>query len=153
MADRRLWLFLVVQLSACYPTETATAKAKVLILGGGMAGLQISQVFNDNNMKDFLILEADSKLGGRMLATDLPDLPVTDSWFRMDRRQNVPDPFRALLDRCDLAYSFLVWSQYMAIDENGNVVTKEAKRAQARLSQAINDLKEAWGRGDFEGKG
>jgi polyamine oxidase len=152
MAIHHLWLLFCVQLSLCYPTGAEDVRAKVLILGGGLTGLQISQVLNDNNMKDFLILEADSKLGGRFLAIDLPDLPATLSFLHVDKRENAPDIVRELLDRCGLNHSSSDYFQFTAIDENGNSVTEEAKATERRLFQAINDLMVAWRRGDFEGK-
>ena len=42
---------------------------EVLIIGAGLAGLGAAQRLNDVGIKDFIILEAQNKIGGRVLTS------------------------------------------------------------------------------------
>ena len=46
--------------------EASTIKSKVLILGGGPAGVGFASKLHEKNENDFLILEAQSYIGGRI---------------------------------------------------------------------------------------
>lgn len=46
--------------------QSNTICCNVLIIGGGLAGLSAAHHFNTVGMKDFLIVEADNRLGGRI---------------------------------------------------------------------------------------
>ena len=43
--------------------------SKVLIIGAGLAGLGAAQRLNDAGIKDFVVLEAQNKIGGRVLTS------------------------------------------------------------------------------------
>ena len=48
------------------PHSPNTICCNVLIVGGGLAGLSAALHFNTMGMTDFLIVEADNRLGGRI---------------------------------------------------------------------------------------
>ena len=59
----------VYALSLCNPASAAAcdnADAKVLILGAGMAGVTAAYSLQQNGTSDFIILEAQDRMGGRM---------------------------------------------------------------------------------------
>ncbi|CAF4383795.1 unnamed protein product [Rotaria sp. Silwood2] len=45
---------------------TRVIRTKVAILGSGMAGMAAARTLSENGISDFLIIEAQSTLGGRM---------------------------------------------------------------------------------------
>lgn len=45
-------------------------KCKVIIIGAGMAGLSAASLLANNNMTDFLVLEARNRIGGRIVSID-----------------------------------------------------------------------------------
>lgn len=51
--------------------STETNKTKVLIIGGGMAGLSAGFHFTKHNFTDFKLLEARNRLGGRIIQTQM----------------------------------------------------------------------------------
>ncbi|CAF3346173.1 unnamed protein product [Rotaria sp. Silwood2] len=57
---------LIVFLSLC---NARTIKTRIAILGGGMAGVTAARTLAANGITDFLIIEAESVLGGRMKET------------------------------------------------------------------------------------
>ena len=63
-----LCVSIFINLSKCLDgIDTSDNHAKVLILGAGATGIKAAQVFHDNNMDDFIIIEgADYVLGGRV---------------------------------------------------------------------------------------
>lgn len=48
-----------------------TKKHKVIIIGAGMAGLSAANHLIKNGLKDFRILEARGRIGGRILSIDI----------------------------------------------------------------------------------
>lgn len=46
--------------------ETTTNKHTVLILGGGVAGVIAARTFHENGIDDFVIIDAQGDIGGRM---------------------------------------------------------------------------------------
>lgn len=49
----------------------ATSKCKVLIIGAGMAGLSAANHLVKNGFNDFKILEARSRIGGRIISIEM----------------------------------------------------------------------------------
>ncbi|KAF2900050.1 hypothetical protein ILUMI_06134 [Ignelater luminosus] len=52
-------------------TTTATNKCKVIIVGGGMAGLSAAYHLSKNGCSDFKLLEARRRIGGRIVQIDI----------------------------------------------------------------------------------
>lgn len=50
---------------------TVRKDAKVLILGGGMAGITAARALHDHGIDDFIVVEARHELGGRMMSHTL----------------------------------------------------------------------------------
>ena len=71
-----LLLLLVSSLSQCSPTGSESGAPsisepnhhKVLILGGGVAGVIAARTLHQNGIDDFVIVEARHELGGRMMS-------------------------------------------------------------------------------------
>ena len=66
----QLLLLLFSRFSYCAPTgpPSVTKHHKVLILGGGVAGVIAARTLHQNGIDDFLIVEARHELGGRMMS-------------------------------------------------------------------------------------
>lgn len=65
------WLSLTPVSASTPPVEPQENHYKVLILGGGMAGVTAAQSLHDRGIHDFLIIEARSELGGRVQNKEL----------------------------------------------------------------------------------
>jgi len=48
------------------PQAPYQSNSRVLILGGGVAGIMAARTFHDHGIKDFLIIEGREELGGRL---------------------------------------------------------------------------------------
>ena len=71
--------FLVLMLLCrALETESSTIKSKVLILGGGAAGLGFANKLHEKGESDFLILEAQRVLGGRIKDTKFGTLTIQE---------------------------------------------------------------------------
>lgn len=57
-------------------TEDDKVKCKILIVGGGMAGLSAANHLLKNQEADFLIVEARGRIGGRIVATKVGEAPL-----------------------------------------------------------------------------
>ncbi|OSC98381.1 amine oxidase [Trametes coccinea BRFM310] len=53
--------------------DTGHKNAKILILGGGMAGVIAARTLHEQGIEDFIIIEARNELGGRMMSHRLGD--------------------------------------------------------------------------------
>lgn len=51
--------------------EKNIKRCKVLIIGGGMAGLSAGNHLMQNGLSDFKILEARNRIGGRIISIDI----------------------------------------------------------------------------------
>ena len=96
-------LQLLVLLVAFSCTSGDSPRPKVLILGGGLAGLRAGQVLQQNGVRDFLILEAGNKLGGRFLSFCLPEVSACVSDINVEPSLPSPHPIGELFDKCRIA--------------------------------------------------
>ena len=56
----------------CVEKKSAVSKnCKILIIGAGVAGLAAANHLLSNNIKDFLIVEARNRIGGRVVAINI----------------------------------------------------------------------------------
>lgn len=60
---------------------TTTNRNKVIIIGCGMAGLSAANHLLKNGLTDFKILEARSRIGGRIVSIDIGPQKVTHLKF------------------------------------------------------------------------
>lgn len=58
--------------------EKNIKRCKVLIIGGGMAGLSAGNHLMQNGLSDFKILEARNRIGGRIISIDIGTQKVFD---------------------------------------------------------------------------
>ena len=58
--------YILLITSALLAASTKEFDAEVLILDGGMAGISAAKSLVDNNITDFMILEAEDHIGGRV---------------------------------------------------------------------------------------
>ena len=63
------------------PDDKATQKVKVLILGGGMAGISAARTLEINGEDDFVVLEAGSEIGGRIRRDPETGVELGASWI------------------------------------------------------------------------
>ena len=137
-------LQLLVLFAAFSCTSGDSSRPKVLILGGGLAGLRVGQVLQQNGVRDFLILEADNKLGGRFLSYCLPDVPACVSDINVEPSLPSPHPIRELFDKCNIAYAPEALATQKAVDDSGNDVSAELNLTSQRLDRTYYDLFLNW---------
>jgi polyamine oxidase len=68
------------QAAAEAPTASACRKTKVLIMGAGMAGITAAQVLANSSISDFVIVEYNSDIGGRISHTTFGKDPTGASY-------------------------------------------------------------------------
>ncbi|KAG6888936.1 hypothetical protein C0992_007049 [Termitomyces sp. T32_za158] len=71
---------------------SATSKTKVLILGGGMAGVIAARTLHEQGIDDFVLLEARDELGGRLYSTPFGGhvIEVGANWIHGTRSGDGP---------------------------------------------------------------
>lgn len=71
--------------------------AKVLILGGGMAGITAARTLHDQGIDDFIVIEARHEVGGRMLSHTFGEpgrqytVELGANWVQGTRTGNGPE--------------------------------------------------------------
>jgi hypothetical protein len=68
-AKRKIYFCLILLIGFVGYCSSQVIKTKVAILGGEMAGVIAGRTLSENGISDFLIIEAESVLGGRMKET------------------------------------------------------------------------------------
>lgn len=64
--------------------DTNSIRTKVLILGAGVAGLATAKTLHKNGIEDFVILEAQDHIGGRVKQIDFAGLKLEEgaNWIQ-----------------------------------------------------------------------
>ena len=90
--------------------EPPREKTKVLILGAGLAGLAVARALADNGVSDFLILEGQEYIGGRLRSIDFGGFHIEAgaNWihFADDKNSGL---IRELKEQVDISG---IWSNY-----------------------------------------
>ena len=89
MRGARKTLVLIVLLQIL-ETKCSTIKTKVLILGGGAAGVGFASKLQEKGHTDFLILEAQSYIGGRVKDIKFGSLTIQEgaNWIHNIGKDN-----------------------------------------------------------------
>ena len=74
------------------PSISASKHHKVLILGGGVAGVIAARTLHQNGIDDFLIVEARHELGGRMMSHTFANKTIEQgaNWIQGTQTGNGP---------------------------------------------------------------
>eukprot|EP00118_Oscarella_pearsei_P005847 m.26826 g.26826 ORF g.26826 m.26826 type:complete len:516 (+) comp29546_c0_seq1:133-1680(+) len=135
--------FLLLGLSVVQ-VDVAKTKAKVLILGGGVAGLQAAYNLKEKGINDILLIEADNKVGGRLLSGHLNGLPTDSAAWETDPVHPDRNTLGEMLSLCNVGIRDIGLSSTVYIDEDGNDVSAEAAKSQKVLNNAIGKLSTDW---------
>ncbi|CAN0864756.1 Polyamine oxidase 1 [Linum grandiflorum] len=76
-------VFILLLISLLFTASTAADSPSVIVIGAGMSGISAAKKLYDAGIKDILILEGTSRIGGRMLKTDFSGYTVEmgANWF------------------------------------------------------------------------
>ena len=105
--------------------------ADVLILGGGMAGIVAAKTLHDNEVTNFVVLEAQGELGGRMRSAEIGGVRIElgANWIQqIDSRDRNSNPIWALSQRCvqgGLTGAFSDFDDLIAYSVQGQDITDE----------------------------
>ncbi|KAF1951081.1 amine oxidase [Byssothecium circinans] len=115
-------------------------KAQVAVLGGGMAGIMAAKQLHDAGIHDFIIVETNDRIGGRVWAHDFGSDTTPSSreaykvelganWVHGDQSGNrPPNPIWTLANKYSLKMSVSDCANSTVYDESGRV-DNETKRA------------------------
>jgi polyamine oxidase len=98
--------------SAPAPAASGGAKPKVLILGGGVAGVIAARTLHEQGIDDFVIVEAGGELGGRMMTAKFANLTIEQgpNWIQGTQEGNGPaNPIFTLANKHKLKSQFNDW--------------------------------------------
>ena len=121
--------------------SSGTETTKVLIIGAGMSGTQAAKIFHENGMTDFIILEASTRMGGRMLKTEFAGVTVEKGagWIHGIEE----NPIWELAQKYNISGQKTTYNSYVAVDDNGNNVTSDVIKAHYDFELAkdvMNDI-------------
>ena len=131
--------------------HAAKTKAKVLILGGGLSGLQAAYSLKQRGIDDILLLEADTKLGGRFIAGNLPNVRTDAAFWEADTVHPERNTLVRMANLCNIPFSDGGLSNIVYIDDKGNDVSAQAAQRRAALVSVLGDLTDDWINGDIDG--
>jgi polyamine oxidase len=122
----------------------AQKQPRVLILGGGLAGLRVGQVLQSHGLQDFLILEADNKLGGRFLAVCVPGADACINELYMESKLPAPHPLTELIEECGIAYGREELGPTKAVTDEGQDVSEEVDTTIQHMDEVFASLITQW---------
>ena len=119
----KLWLHLFLLLFLCtginatsngsnsHPSKSKH-RHKVLILGGGLAGVIAARTLHQNGIDDFLLVEARHELGGRVMSQNFAGktMEMGASWVQGTQTGNGPaNPIFELVKKHKITTQFNDW--------------------------------------------
>ncbi|XP_033118069.1 polyamine oxidase 7-like [Anneissia japonica] len=113
--------------------------AKVLILGAGAAGLTAAEVFHNQGMDDFIIIEGDDHIGGRVT-----DVPFAGAIVELGANWAQPGDTSIVTEVLDLGIKHHVsdFDSLLVFNQTGNDVTNSTDPIWERLEEAIEYMAE-----------
>ncbi|CAF2922820.1 unnamed protein product, partial [Rotaria sp. Silwood2] len=136
--------------------DAKTIKTKVVVLGGGMAGVIAARALYENGVKDFVLVEAESDLGGRMKHTKFAGYTVEleANWIQgtMNTATYKENPIWTLTKKYNLLNVASNLDDLSTYDQNGytdyrdvqkrydDIFTKVLADAGTRLKRTLVDL-------------
>lgn len=129
----RAFLLFLCFFVAAHCQNCSRLDADVLILGGGMAGVSAANRLNELGVADFILLEAQDRLGGRMRTEEIVpgvNLSVGANWIHgVDRTQPRLHPLFDLAERCGgLQGVYTNTDNIITYDSDGNEVMDSSLR-------------------------
>ena len=112
-----LLLFLGTDIGQCNATSTDSGNKskhhhKVLILGGGIAGVIAARTLHQNGIDDFLIVDALNELGGRVMSQNFAGITMEmgATWVQGTQTGNGPaNPIFELVKKHNITTQFNDW--------------------------------------------
>ncbi|KDR74115.1 hypothetical protein GALMADRAFT_269603 [Galerina marginata CBS 339.88] len=105
--------------------RSSTKHHKVLILGGGVAGVIAARTLHERGINDFVIVEARNELGGRMQSVKFANKTIEQgaNWIQGIQAENGPEnPIYALAKKYKLKTQFNDWfGSISTFDSSGPV--------------------------------
>ena len=118
---------------------------KVLIIGAGVSGIAAARTLYDKGIKDFVILEATAKVGGRIRSSDFAGVKVElgSSIIVGVDGTNSPrlktNPIWALKQATNFNATLSNYSSYIAFNDSGATVTSDVDLAFERYDAAYKN--------------
>ncbi|THH28146.1 hypothetical protein EUX98_g6045 [Antrodiella citrinella] len=131
---------------ASLPVTRPPRDARVLILGGGVAGITAANALHENGISDFIILEARHELGGRMTSRSFG---TTDNQYTVELGANwiqgtqakggLENPIWGLGKKHNIATRTSSFSNITTFDETGHVDFQDVVKASAKNYARLTD--------------
>ena len=126
------------------------AEGKVLILGGGLAGLQAAQTLKDNGV-DFLLLEGSDHVGGRLAAGAIDEVAADSFYWPRDTTKPGGDPLGPWFAKCNLDWSEAGSFALTMINGTGADLTSIANERLNEFYSILTEAARAYDNGDIPG--
>ncbi|CAF4359743.1 unnamed protein product [Rotaria socialis] len=119
-------------------------RTKVAILGGGMAGVMVARTLSEKGISDFLIIEAESVLGGRMKETtfDKYTIELGANWIEGIRNHETGEenPIWTMATKYNLTSTATDTDDLLTYDQNGQFNYSDVvDQAFAHFKQVLDD--------------
>lgn len=86
--QRLIALLSLLPLTLAAPAPTTCQKTKVLVLGAGLAGITAAQQLADHDIEDFIIVEYNDQIGGRLRSAQFGKNPQTGAPYTVELGAN-----------------------------------------------------------------
>lgn len=114
--------------------------ARILVLGAGMSGLSTAKALHDAGYQHILILEATSRIGGRIKHDRLGNYTVEMGAMWIYGKGS--NPIYGMAEKLNISYTDNFIDDWTVRDENGDDVTETADAAYSKLQDALTKASE-----------
>ena len=141
---RKFFLVLALLIGFVEFCSAQIIRTKVAILGGGIAGVIAARTLSENGIPDFLIVEAESVLGGRLKETKFGGYTIElgANWIEgiRNNRTGEENPIWTLAQKHKLQNTYNDFDDILTYDQNGwSNYSDVVDRAFAHFNQVVED--------------
>lgn len=143
-AKQNIHLCLVPIVCFLHLCSTQVIRTKVAVLGGGMAGVIAARTLSENGISSFVIIEAESVLGGRMKQTQFGGYTIElgANWIQGTRNKETrkENPLWTLAKKYNLKSTLSDFESVLTYDQNGFAKYSDVlERAFDKYDQVMED--------------
>ncbi|XP_015766353.1 PREDICTED: polyamine oxidase-like, partial [Acropora digitifera] len=141
---------LVLWFSLWFGASTPQGKTKVLILGAGLSGITAAKTLYDQGITDFLVLEGQSYIGGRITQASFAGIKVEMGANWIHHSDQNDNPLIPLKNKNDLTSTPSNFARHIIRDDTGaDVTNSELLKEWTVIRDELFKLGEARGEKDI----
>jgi len=132
----------------------AATQARIAIIGAGMSGINVGRNLIEYGIEDFVVFEAQNRIGGRMyskpLGSDGINVDGGAMWIQGLGTQNGPiNPIWDFVRKSDIECHLVNWNKEAIYDVDGTPASLDYNKLDSMDACVVNEIQSAIQRGEL----